>query len=592
MLLKVLLSTNFFILAAIHAEENGPQQLANAVKKGDLMAVNHLLDSGISANSTTIIHTGEFGDFDCWPINTAASDGNFEIVRSLLDHGSKTDPPDTEGTQPIHLAARAGHLKIVALLIERGVNVNTKSTEWDGGPYQPLELAAESGNLELVEFLIQHGAELSESSNAMAGAVRGKNLEIIQCFLKHGGSLTWKDRSGDSLIHSAYGLPMVRFLVENGAVPTSADQYGNQPIHSAAGSGDLATVSFLLEKGADANAIANSKNSDSYHNGRRPLHNAATPQSMDGSGDEENRLLEIAKLLILKGADTNATDVNGDTPLHLARTTEMTALLIENGAKVDSRNQRKEQPIHRAAFDGDIGRIKILLAHGADLNAADNDDETPLDKAAFWERREMMIFLLDQGARPTERTLLNAVNFGNIENLPLLTDRGVKITSQVYLASDRAREKLLPLLDKEALRGISGTVLTAAVENEDLPKIKSLIAAGVQVDALSPADGCCANSEASGAQAIHFAAACSDAAIIAYLFKNGAKVDATTDTGAQPIHIAAENGKLEIVKFLLTAGAEPKAKRSDGKNAIELAQSNHHPKTAEILSQWKSEADR
>ena len=174
----------------------------------------------------------------------------------------------------------------------------------------------------------------------------------------------------------------------------------------------------------------------------------------------------------------------------------------------------------------------------------DDDGETPLDRAAFWEKRDAMVFLLDQGTKPTERTLLNTVNFGNIENLPLLIEHGAKLTAKVYLASSRAQEKLLPLLDQESISGISGTALKEAVECEDLPKIKALIAAGTKIDApfLASAEDRCEDSEESGAQAIHFAADCKDPAIIVYLLENGSKADARTDHGIQPIHIAAGNG--------------------------------------------------
>ena len=94
-------------------------------------------------------------------------------------------------------------------------------------------------------------------------------------------------------------------------------------IHYAANSGNIEAIKQHLAAGADVNA--------KDKRGTTPMHKAA------GRGHKE-----IVELLIAEGADVNATDGDGDTPLHLAgnttTSTEIAELLISKGADVNAMN--------------------------------------------------------------------------------------------------------------------------------------------------------------------------------------------------------------------------------------------------------------
>jgi ankyrin repeat protein len=93
------------------------------------------------------------------------------------------------------------------------------------------------------------------------------------------------------------------------------------------------------------------------------------------------RNLEAVKQHIAAGADVNAKDVNGYTPLDWAifnKDTETAALLRKHGGKTSG-----ELSIHKAAEAGNIEAVKQHLAAGADVNAKDDDGKTPLDHAEF-----------------------------------------------------------------------------------------------------------------------------------------------------------------------------------------------------------------
>ena len=95
--------------------------------------------------------------------------------------------------------------------------------------------------------------------------------------------------------------------------------------------------------------------------------------------------LEIAELLIRKGARVMARDASGETPAHYAaarRTARFAALLFKNGADLNARNAIGQTPLHFAAtWSRMIEAPTFLIANGAKVNVTDNDGKTPLDLA-------------------------------------------------------------------------------------------------------------------------------------------------------------------------------------------------------------------
>jgi ankyrin repeat protein len=161
----------------------------------------------------------------------------------------------------------------------------------------------------------------------------------------------------------------------------------------AARDGNIEAVRQHLAAGADVNA------KNDY--GSTPLHRAA--------------ITEIAELLIAKGADVNAKMDNGLTPLHYAAVEgrkEITELLIAAGADVNAKDDRSGTPldsansgtyaplrkhggkhgtIHGAAYGGDIEVVKEFLAAGTDVNAKTMHGGTPLRDARTKEIAELLI---------------------------------------------------------------------------------------------------------------------------------------------------------------------------------------------------------
>ena len=181
-------------------------------------------------------------------------------------------------------------------------------------------------------------------------------------------------------------------------------------IHDAAGEGDIEAVKQYLSAGADVNEKAVN------WNGFTPLHLAA---GMKGHK-------EIVELLLAKGADVNAKNESGSTPLFGAFNGEIVELLIAKGSNVNARTGVGQTPLLSAVIFGQKEIVKILIAKGADLHARDDAGVTPLDMTR--NNPEIAEIL-------AEYSIYEAVNLGNIEAVKQHLAAGLNVNAKIKYGS-------------------------------------------------------------------------------------------------------------------------------------------------------------
>jgi truncated hemoglobin YjbI len=114
--------------------------------------------------------------------------------------------------------------------------------------------------------------------------------------------------------------------------------------------------------------------------------------------------VEFATALIRAGADPDAKEAEGHTPLYRAATGQAARVLLAAGATVDvPSGPTRGTALHQAARRGRDDVAAVLLDHGADMEARDNKGQTPLRRAVNCRKLAIVELLVCRGANPHAR---------------------------------------------------------------------------------------------------------------------------------------------------------------------------------------------
>lgn len=251
---------------------------------------------------------------------------------------------------------------------------------------------------------------------------------------------------------------------------------------------------------------------------RRPAGSASEPRTPGGPnpGDRAASALvtaarsgdvERVKKELEGGAVIDAPDSSGGrSALHWAARedkTEVIAVLLEKGAKVEVKDRAGKTPLCIAAESGKGASVKLLLAAKADVDSTDRLGGTPLMWASALGSPETVGLLIEANAKINVADkngltpLLWAAGIGNPESVQLLIDKGADMAVADNLTGDTALmraarngklESLQALLNAKAAidalnrQGMSVWLIAAA--NGRVEKLHALKLAGVNVDAL------------------------------------------------------------------------------------------------------------
>ncbi len=280
-----------------YKNEHGITPLLIAIKKGDRDLVKLLLGRGASLNIEADVTTKKdnrdffdemFDDADLIPSDRAKR-RNKDLPEALK-----------EQKNAIMLAVQSGHKDIVILLLDAGADVNYKNERG----VTPLLVAIERGDRDLVKLLLDRGASVSICDNKKATAFiyagRAGHIEVLQDLLM------WCGDKGTAKVEALFGAIyahdtyLINTLLSMKTDVTAKNQTGFTTLHTSVET-RLAkeTVALLIDAGADVNAQDD--------NGWTPLMYAA-------SGCYQ----ELVSLLVNRGADCSIKNSKGDTALIVA----------------------------------------------------------------------------------------------------------------------------------------------------------------------------------------------------------------------------------------------------------------------------------
>ncbi|HEY7290132.1 MAG TPA: ankyrin repeat domain-containing protein [Vicinamibacterales bacterium] len=353
------------------------------------------------------------------------------------------------------------------------------------------------------------------------------------------------------LLSGAVSVLMTALL---GAAPSTS------AVADAAMHGNRDAVRGLLKQGADVNA--------GQGDGMTPLHWAAE------RGD-----VEMAEMLVYAGANLAAvTRIGHYTPLHLASRTGSTAVvrtLIQSGADVKARTTTTGvTALHLAASAGSLDVVTLLLDAGADPNAKAGEwGQTPLMFAAAENRPKVITALLTHGADPKVTTktvdvaqmlaLDRASNDRQKKVLEASVPKGQQPTpSQVQAAIEASRELFasgkVPPPEKNDARGSNDANAANGFNPEEInPPVASK----------------------GGLTALLHAARQGYVDAARALLDGGAPIDEVgAGDATSPLLMAVINGQFDMAMFLIDRGADPDL--AEGGNGAT-------PLWAAINAQWQ-----
>ena len=395
----------------------GVSPLSLALTNGSPAMVSLLLDAGANANG--LEPSGES------MLMTAAAIGIPDSVEALLDHGAEVDMRDEAFTQTaLMIAAREGHLEVVTMLLKQGADPKA-STALGKVPdfVAPNSVPGFGFGIGILRGGVP--ADRGRREPAPGGmtplhyAARHNHVEVAELLLDAGAELNAKEANGIWPLLMAISndnMPMAHYLLEQDALINDQDWYGRSPlweavnvrnlyIHNATFAHDidrepvLAMIKELLAKGADVNARTKETPPVRQH----LLEITGTLEWVDFTGQTPFLTAALAgdvavmKLLLEYKADPHIATLKGTTPLMAAAgvnwvyaqtyTESPESLLdavnmcIELGMDVNHANSMGITALHGAANRGSDDILRVLVDHGADLTALDNEKRSPLDWA-------------------------------------------------------------------------------------------------------------------------------------------------------------------------------------------------------------------
>jgi len=435
---------------------------------------------------------------------------------------------------------------------------------------------------DLLPILASNGADPDDSDGfgetALGHAVEFCDSNVVKQLLELGADPEVESLMTKPLVQAAlFGkTDNVRVLLEHGANPNSPQASGLTALLEATRYGYREIVELLLKHGADLgykgpgglNASAVAKRAGKRDmvellTSRQPKSRApSTPNAIEKTGLLLWRSVKSGRVADLEGladkaVDVNASNSNGDAPLHAAtRAGHATVVtwLLKHGADPNKKitsvghDQRGFTPLHEGAVRGHDKVAQLLLTYKAKIDAKTTDGRTALMLAADAGHFSVAKLLLGRGAdlkicnQTGETAFTVAVAKGHLRIARLLLTHGADINH------------IVEAFDITAL-------MLAAVERSH-SRVDFLLKAGADANVRS----------SRGDTALHKAV------------MGGAVFVTKVDTASSKMNLTQDTGEtIEIVKRLLNAGADPSLRDSQRKTPLDWAKTLGLGEVVEVM---------
>ncbi|XP_055604737.1 rabankyrin-5 [Uranotaenia lowii] len=542
----------------------------------------------------------------------------FDLARRLIERGAEPNmiAADT-GDSLLHTLTKQ-RLQDAGVFFAEYANLNHVNKSG----LTVLHLASANGLPELVKALLEKGASpnlqsnVTELKSAVHFAVEFNQLDVISAFINHKENYSkqleaidfnLKNAMGDSPLSLSLALgynDLVPLLIKGGADVNARNGQDMTLLHQAILKEDSKTAVFLLNQGADMNALTADQES--------PLQLAI-----------HCRLPDVVDALCIRGVSFSAPDNKGDCPLWCALQSEqfeIASVLVKHGVDTDCWGAGPDgclqTLLHRAIDENKEQAAQFLIRSGCDLDSprqpgaqGEGGDEakdkaSPLHLCCQWGLRNVLHTLIDHGAN------VNAVNCDlktplhiAIENHHeeiigiLLCHPGIDLkirdksgntpfAAALQYRNNKAAQNILERLPNaaEQMDQRGRNFLHLAIMRDDLESVLFLLSIHVDVNSRVH--------DVNQTPPLHLAAASEKEMLIRNLILAGARLNDRDATQKTALHVASERGNVAAVSALLQNGGDFDAVDGDGNNALHIAvREGHIAVVRELLTESELNAE-
>ena len=384
-------------VAKVFVMDSLRKALFRALSKSHLPMLRSALSLGVSL---------AYEPGDPMPVFHAALSGahvDVSVLQALEQAGADPATIDArEGASALHLAIALPDARVLEWLLSEGLDVDAQTHDGETALMRAAQLPAlEDSDPAMAEralrdarVLIAAGADVNVADGhgrtALHYAVEAGAAEMVSLLLLAGGDGDVADAAGDTPLHvaAAEGRDLIaRDILSSGADPKAINGVGFSGLHILAEKPGVEMTPAHLRL-ADALIRAGADLTQADNRGYTPLVAAAAAGN-----------IPIAAVFVAHHADVSADSSAALRLAVLYEDNDMTDLLLKAGAAADvAAGADEERPLHTAAQEGFVHGIRVLLDHGADMEARNIDGETPLLIAARRQKYSAVTLLLERGA--------------------------------------------------------------------------------------------------------------------------------------------------------------------------------------------------
>ncbi|KAM6466332.1 rabankyrin-5 isoform 1-T1 [Liasis olivaceus] len=516
----------------------------------------------LATHGATANHRNKWGET---PLHTACQHGLANLAAELLQQGANPNiqtekaAPAQKGAvmpgtadsvslqTPLHMAIAYNHPDVVSVILEQKANALHATNNLqiipdfslkDSRDQTVLGLALWTGMHTIAAQLLGSGASIndtmSDGQTLLHMAIQRRDSKSALFLLEHQADISVRTQDGETALQLAIKnqLPLVvDAICTRGADMSVPDEKGNPPLWLALENNLEDIASTLVRHGCDSTCWG-------------PGPSGCLQTLLHRAIDENNE--QIACFLIRSGCDVNSPrqpGANGEgdeeahdrqTPLHLAACwglEETVQCLLEFGANVNAQDAEGKTPIHVAIINQHNVIIQMMISHSAiQLNLRDRQGLTPFACAMTYKNNKAAEAILKREPGAAEqvdnkgRNFLHlAVQNSDIESVLFLISVQADVNSRVQDTS-----KLTPL--------------HLAVQAGSEIIVRNLLLAGAKVNELNK----------HRQTALHLAAQQDLPTICSVLLENGVDFAAVDENKNNALHLAVMQGRLSNIRVLLT----------------------------------------